>query len=142
MNCSAGYIGSHCENRCSFPSFGYGCQQVCLCSRKQCHFTTGCQFKQMGKFVCGVEFYKAIYDLFLLLFMFIVYTFLHLSHIYPHISWISIIGYTFHIPYFLFLRYVTLKSLPVSYVPQNSHLIWSYLDKISKYRLVNLSRAP
>ena len=101
INCPDGFKGSYCENQCSFPRFGYGCQQVCLCSRKHCHFITGCQFKQIGKFSCGVEFYKTIYDLLLQLFMFIFFcTFLHSSHIYPHISWISIIAYTFHIPHF------------------------------------------
>lgn len=48
-NCLDGYHGKYCEKQCSFPKFGFGCQQRCLCTRSKCHFSTGCHFEQNGK---------------------------------------------------------------------------------------------
>ena len=48
-NCPYGYIGKYCEKQCSFPKYGYGCQRSCFCTKSQCHFATGCKFKQNGK---------------------------------------------------------------------------------------------
>nr|XP_022286651.1 uncharacterized protein LOC111099602 isoform X2 [Crassostrea virginica] len=45
-NCFKGYYGEYCGKQCSFPKFGYGCQQTCLCTKSRCHFSTGCDFKQ------------------------------------------------------------------------------------------------
>ena len=47
--CLDGYYGKYCENQCSFPKFGSGCQQSCLCTKSKCHFSTGCHFGQNGK---------------------------------------------------------------------------------------------
>nr|XP_022290389.1 uncharacterized protein LOC111102026 [Crassostrea virginica] len=44
-HCPNGYVGKYCETRCSFPKYGYGCQQICLCSKLSCHFATGCHLK-------------------------------------------------------------------------------------------------
>lgn len=41
-DCQGGFIGQNYETACSFPTYGFGCQTVCLCSRRNCNFSTGC----------------------------------------------------------------------------------------------------
>lgn len=50
-SCPDGYYGEYRNKKCSFPTFGYSCQQTCLCSKSRCHFSTGCHIEQNGKLV-------------------------------------------------------------------------------------------
>lgn len=44
--CPNGFRGSYCELKCSFPFFGQGCVQRCLCAEEDCHYSTGCNKKR------------------------------------------------------------------------------------------------
>lgn len=46
--CSVGFMGKYCKEMCHFPSYGYGCQQNCLCPKSNCHFEKGCQRKKIS----------------------------------------------------------------------------------------------
>ncbi|XP_062616080.1 N-acetylglucosamine-1-phosphodiester alpha-N-acetylglucosaminidase-like [Saccostrea cucullata] len=41
-NCSTGYFGFNCTDKCVYPSFGNNCQRSCLCDNTSCHFAKGC----------------------------------------------------------------------------------------------------
>ncbi|XP_061177504.1 multiple epidermal growth factor-like domains protein 10 [Saccostrea echinata] len=41
-NCSTGYFGLNCTDKCLYPSFGDNCQQHCSCDNTSCHFAKGC----------------------------------------------------------------------------------------------------
>lgn len=42
LECPVGYYFNNCSKVCSPPSYGDGCQSVCKCPFKDCHFATGC----------------------------------------------------------------------------------------------------
>lgn len=46
LECPVGYHLNNCSKVCSLPNYGDGCQSVCKCPYKDCHFATGCP-KQM-----------------------------------------------------------------------------------------------
>ena len=46
---AVGHTGIHCKQPCSYPFYGSGCQQVCLCPTKRCDISTGCQSLQNSK---------------------------------------------------------------------------------------------
>ena len=130
MNCPAGFIGSYCENRCSFPRFGYGCQQVCLCSRKQCNSTTGCQLKQIGKISCGMEFTNQYVNWFTIVYFY--YFFFYFIYIYNIGISISI-GFHSVNKCFIFHTYFSGTWHEQAYLSKilylkNSHQVCSYLE--------------
>lgn len=45
-HCPAGFIGSYCESKCSYPFFGQDCQKKCQCPEKVCLYSTGCPRKR------------------------------------------------------------------------------------------------
>uniref|UniRef100_A0A8W8LPM9 Uncharacterized protein n=1 Tax=Magallana gigas TaxID=29159 RepID=A0A8W8LPM9_MAGGI len=40
--CKPGIYGINCNRTCTYPHFGYGCQQICNCSKEVCDFAKGC----------------------------------------------------------------------------------------------------
>ncbi|XP_061196049.1 cell death abnormality protein 1-like [Saccostrea echinata] len=49
-SCSDGYIGTYCELKCRFPSYGTDCQKYCRCSEEKCSHITGCHVCKDGYF--------------------------------------------------------------------------------------------
>ncbi|XP_022287751.1 uncharacterized protein LOC111100313 [Crassostrea virginica] len=48
--CKPGNIGSNCSEKCPYPTYGDGCQQICYCSAEACDFVTGCNPMSSVKF--------------------------------------------------------------------------------------------
>lgn len=46
--CPDGFIGKNCDKQCSYPEYGIGCQQSCMCSKQRCNVFTGCPFTKTG----------------------------------------------------------------------------------------------
>lgn len=47
-NCPVGFTGKYCGKQCFYPHYGIGCQQTCVCSKRLCNVSTGCQFIKTG----------------------------------------------------------------------------------------------
>lgn len=43
LPCAKGYMGLSCESKCTFPSYGLGCQSHCNCIEKDCDPANGCR---------------------------------------------------------------------------------------------------
>ena len=41
--CLPGYFGMNCSSECPFPSFGFLCDDACLCNTTECHHVKGCR---------------------------------------------------------------------------------------------------
>lgn len=46
--CPVGFTGKYCDKQCSYPEYGSGCQQSCICSKQRCNVFTGCPFTKTG----------------------------------------------------------------------------------------------
>ncbi|XP_062596751.1 multiple epidermal growth factor-like domains protein 10 [Saccostrea cucullata] len=42
IKCLIGYLGTACDFKCPYPSFGDSCQERCSCNKTLCHFALGC----------------------------------------------------------------------------------------------------
>lgn len=42
LECSIGYHGKDCTQKCIYPFYGEGCQSICACLENECHFSRGC----------------------------------------------------------------------------------------------------
>lgn len=42
VECSIGFYGKGCLQKCIYPFFGEDCQYVCHCPKDDCHFSHGC----------------------------------------------------------------------------------------------------
>uniref|UniRef100_A0A8W8MHA8 Uncharacterized protein n=1 Tax=Magallana gigas TaxID=29159 RepID=A0A8W8MHA8_MAGGI len=42
--CPVCFTGTYCDKLCTYPQFGIGCQQSCICSKRRCNVFTGCPF--------------------------------------------------------------------------------------------------
>lgn len=46
--CRVGFTGEYCDKQCSYPQYGIGCKQSCICSKQRCNVFTGCPLIKTG----------------------------------------------------------------------------------------------
>ncbi|XP_062586982.1 uncharacterized protein LOC134248584 [Saccostrea cucullata] len=45
--CPLGYMGLNCSFPCRYPSYGYSCQNKCICPEEYCDISTGCKERKV-----------------------------------------------------------------------------------------------
>lgn len=49
IECMSGHTGENCTLKCTYPSYGVRCQELCKCDERYCSATTGCIEPISGK---------------------------------------------------------------------------------------------
>lgn len=46
--CDRGFRGKNCGTKCSYPTYGEGCQSLCNCNITYCDYVNGCTVSSGG----------------------------------------------------------------------------------------------
>lgn len=46
LDCTPGYMGEGCKQKCRYPNYGIGCQSGCSCIESSCDHILGCNISE------------------------------------------------------------------------------------------------